>query len=108
MDERFDRIDASIGELKQSNTDLKQYLMAMRTEIAQRFDVIENRLTAQGAILDVIDSQSKPFTKAVLDFGATASNLSKRQWDLKDANTAIADRLEQLEAKVSRLVDPAA
>jgi 3-dehydroquinate dehydratase len=86
-DERFDRIDASIG-------DLKQYLIAMRTETINRLDIIENRLDTLTNTVHSIDLRLPALSKAIADFGSVATRLTRDH--------------AALEAKVSKLVDPAA
>jgi prefoldin subunit 5 len=86
-DERFDQLDASIG-------DLKQYLMAMRTEMINRLDIVENRLDALNNTVHSIDLRLPALSKAITDFGSVATRLTRDH--------------AALEAKVSKLIDPAA
>jgi hypothetical protein len=80
IDERFDRID--------------QYLQEMRAEVVNRLDIIENRLDTLNSTVHSIDLRLPALSKAITDFGSVATRLTRDH--------------AALEAKVSKLIDPAA
>ena len=86
-DQRFDRID--------------QYLLELREEVVRRLDVIDHRLEMLSATVANVDSRLPPLTKAMLDTGTLSAQLVREQSDL-------VARVAKLEEKVSKLMDSAA
>jgi hypothetical protein len=108
VDERFDRLDDAIGELKLSISDLTRYMLDFRQGTATRFQGLENRLGVFANALASDDSRLPAMAKSLMDFGADQSALLREQWKLKDTNTGLVARVERLEEIVSKLVKPAA
>jgi len=121
-EERFDRIDAnierlsdSVGELKASVSRidanvgrLTEYVLEFRQETAQHFEVIDNRLDVLTATVANIEARFPTLTKGVLDFGKLATQITNEQFRNKHATAELAARMDRLEEKVSKLIDPAA
>jgi len=82
-DERFDRIDKSIQ-------DLTRYVREFRTETINQLFTIETRLDVLSATVTSVDSRIPGLTKAILDFGAIASQIQREQ------------------SRIAKLVEPAA
>src|ERR1700722_3499788 len=100
-DERFDRIDAALERQA-------RYAQEFRTEVIVRFERIDERLSLMGATLTNINSQMAINTKAMVEDVERVSRLFADQWNQKQATIDLRERLEKLEEKVSKLVDPAA
>jgi len=101
QDERFDRID-------DSNERLTRYVLELRDETAHRLDVIDHRLDMISATVASLDSRLPPLTKAILDSGSLAAQLAREQSREKALAADLAARLDRLEEKLSKLIDPAA
>ena len=108
VNERFDRLDESIGRLAQSLDRLTQYVLDLREENTSPLQVIENRLDVLSLTVVSIDSRMPALTKAMLETGSLASQLVREQSRQRDSATDLASRVAKLEDKVSRFVDPAA
>jgi hypothetical protein len=108
VDERFDRLDDAIGDLKRSISDLTGYVLDFRQETATRFQGVENRLEVFATTFASHGSRFPAMTKSPMDFGADHSALMCEQWKLKDTNTGLVARVERLEEIVSKLIKPAA
>jgi hypothetical protein len=113
-EERFDRIDANIGELKESVGELRdsvrnltQYVLDFREEAARRFEVLDNRLDMMVANMSNM-VRFPPLTKAILEFGKTATQLTNGHFANKQGTAELADRVGRLEEKTSKIVNPAA
>jgi prefoldin subunit 5 len=121
-DERFDRIDANIERLNdrverveasvtriEANIDRPtQYVLDFRQETAQHFEVIDNRLDALTATVNNIEARFPTLTKGILDFGKIATQLTNEQFKNRHANAELTARVERLEEKIAKLIDPAA
>ena len=101
-EERFDRIDKSIERLFQADERSSGYLLDFRREVAERFQVIENRLEITSLTLSSIETRFAPLTKAILDFGATASYLIREQSQQKDSLNQLGARVTRLEESASK------
>ena len=109
-DERFDRIDANLAELKESigeitaslgrltesHANLARYVLDFREETAHRLEVIDNRLDVLGSYVSNIDARYPAFTKAILDFGKVASQLTIEQAANKNAIAELAQKVSKL------------
>ncbi|MBZ5618751.1 MAG: hypothetical protein LAQ69_08520 [Acidobacteriia bacterium] len=82
-DERLDRIEKSIENLT-------RYVQDFRTETANRFEIMDSRLTALAAVYGSVEARMAPLAKAIPDFGA------------------IASRLQVEQSRIAKLVEPAA
>lgn len=71
-EERFDRIDKSIERFS-------NLFLDFRRAVAERFQVLENRLEITSLTLSSIETRFASLTKAILDFGGTASHLIREQ-----------------------------
>jgi hypothetical protein len=78
-DERFDRIDESIGrlatqiaELRNDSARLTRYVLELREEAIQRFELIDQRLNVLSSTVVSLDARFPPLAKAILDFGTLA------------------------------------
>jgi hypothetical protein len=100
IDERFDRLDGSVERLSKYTADLKEAVL-------DRLTTLENRLDATGATLTGIEMRLPAFTKAMHETGALATELVKRQAELKASDTDLAARVAKLEQAISKLL-PAA
>ncbi len=103
-DKRFDRIDEKLGELTQTviglRTDFKsldqshqslvQSFLSFRTEVINRFQMVDMRLDMLTGVTTSLDVRLLPFSKAMLELGETAN------------------RLQQEQVRISKLVEPAA
>jgi hypothetical protein len=118
-EERFDRIDANIAELKESMAQLAryaqesierltQYVLDFREETARHFEVIDNRLDVLTAIVANIEARYPAFNKAILDFGKLATHLTNDQARNKNASAELASRAGRLEEQISKIINPAA
>jgi hypothetical protein len=121
-DERFDRIDGSIGELTRNVADLTRsvavlsrdldrltnYVLDFRTEVATRFQLLETRLEVLAATTAGLQSTYPALTKAINDFGAVATRLGNEQSRQREAGADLSTRVTKLEEIVSRLIEPAA
>ena len=114
-EERFDRIDANIERLSESVREIRdglarltQYVLDFRQETAQHFEVIDNRLDVLAATVANIEARFPTLTKGVLDFGKLATQITNEQFRNKHATAELAARMDRLEEKVSKLIDPAA
>ena len=107
-EERFDRIDANIERLAESVAHLTQYVLDFREETARHFEMVDNRLDVIAANLSNIDGRFPFVTKAILDFGKVSTQLTNDQARNKNANGELTARMERLEEKVSKLINPAA
>jgi uncharacterized protein YlxW (UPF0749 family) len=108
VNERFDRVDASIERLAQSLDHLTRYVIDLREEATSRLQVIENRLDFFSLTIASIDSRMPALTKATLDTGSLTTQLVREQARHRDSATDLASRVAKLEEKVSRFMDPAA
>ena len=106
-EERFDRIDANIAELKQSaaamatNLDrLTQFVLDFRGETVHQLEIMDNRLNMMTASLNNIEARFSPITKAIMDFGKESTHLNV---ELSHHRS----RMDGLEAQISKL-NPAA
>jgi len=114
-EERFDRIDANIERLSErldasiaSIERLTQFVLDFRQETAQHFEVIDNRLDVLTATVSNIEARFPTLIKGVLDFGKLATQITNDQFRNRHATAELAARLDRLEEKVSKLIDPAA
>jgi methyl-accepting chemotaxis protein len=125
-EERFDRIDAnmerlndsvaevrdslrqSVAEVRDSIRKLTEYVLDFRQETAQHFEVVDNRLEMLIATVASVELRIQPVTKAILDFGKVSTQVTNDQFRNKHATTELAGRMDRLEEKVSKLIDPAA
>jgi predicted nucleic acid-binding Zn-ribbon protein len=89
-DKRFDRIDEKLGELTQSHQSLVHSFLNFRTEVINRFQRIDMRLEMLTGVTTSLDFRLPPFSKALLELGETAN------------------RLQQEQVRISKLVEPAA
>jgi hypothetical protein len=64
VNERFDRVDASIERLAQSLDHLTRYVIDLREEATSRLQVIENRLDFLSLTVASIDSRLSALTIA--------------------------------------------
>ena len=62
-EQRFDRIDKSIERLFQADERTSGYLLDFRREVAERFQVLENRLEITSLTLSSIETRFAPLTK---------------------------------------------
>jgi hypothetical protein len=115
VNERFDRVDASIERMgqslervTQSLDHLTRYVMDLREEAISRLQVIENRMDFFSLTIASIDSRLPALTKATLETGSLATQLVREQARHRDSATDLASRVAKLEEKVSRFMDPAA
>jgi hypothetical protein len=102
VDERFDRIDASIERLAER---LTGYILDLREETRTGMQALNSRLDVLSAVLTGIDSRLPALTKSVIETGAFCSQLLLEQSRQK---TDFASRLEKLEQTVAKLLQPAA
>jgi methyl-accepting chemotaxis protein len=119
QDERFDRIDAnierlnerlndSVGEIKESVANLTRYVLDFREETARHLEVIDNRLDIVAANINNIEARYPAFNRAILDFGKLATHLTNDQARNKNVTAELSSRMDRLEDKVSKVVQPAA
>lgn len=101
-EERFDRIDKSIERLFQADERTSGYLLDFRREVAERFQVLENRQEIIGLTLSSIETRFAPLTKAILDFGSTASYLIREQSQQKDSLSDLTARVTRIEESASK------
>ena len=80
VDERFDRIDASIERLGQALESLTRYTLDFREETARQFEIMDNRLNVLAATMANVEVRLAPLTKAAIDAGAVASKVLREQW----------------------------
>ena len=92
-DERFDRIDRSIERLT-------RYVLDFRQEAAERLQVLEGRLEIVAITVANTETRFPPFTKGILDFGITSTNLLREQSKQRDSQSDL--RLAKLEEMVSK------
>ena len=109
-DERFDRIDANFermfeafsrlearqDRLEASLAELKQFTLDFREETARRLEVIDNRLDVLSAYVSNIDARYPAFTKAILEFGKIANQLTLDQAANKHAIAELAQKVSKL------------
>jgi hypothetical protein len=74
VNERFDRVDASIERLAHSLDHLTRYVIDLREETISRLQVIENRLDFFSLTITSIDSRLPALTKAMLETGSLATS----------------------------------
>jgi archaellum component FlaC len=102
-DERFDRLDRSVGDLARSVETLTRYVLDLRQETADRLQTIENRLDMLASTVTNIDSRLPALTKAILDFGSLSTQLVREQSGQKNSTSDLLARVARLEETVSRL-----
>jgi len=121
-DERFDRIErsieelksmieaqqVSIGDLKSSHSDLTRYLLDFRQETIGRLQTIETRLDFLESTVRSIDTRLPALSKAIQDFGVLSAQLVREQSRLREADNDLTARVAKLEALVATLIKPAA
>jgi chromosome segregation ATPase len=128
-DERFDHIDAGIGDLKGSVSELRgsvselrgsvselkgsvselrdslaqltRYVLDFREETIRHFEVIDNRLDVLSATVANIETRYPALSRAILDFGTIATRLTNEQARQKHTTAELAEKL-------SKIVNPAA
>src|SRR5580704_9927910 len=98
IDERFDRIDASMERLS-------GYILDLREETRTGMQALNSRMDVLSAVLTGIDSRLPALTKSVIETAAFCSQLLMEQSRQK---ADFASRLDKLEQTVSRLLEPAA
>ena len=89
-EERFDRIDANIAELKESMAQLTRYVLDFRDEAARHFDMIDNRLDVVAANLSNIEARYPTIAKAILDFGKVSTQVTNDQARSKNSIAQLA------------------
>jgi chromosome segregation ATPase len=110
-EERFDRIDANIAELKQSvarleattaaNFDrLTQFVLDFRGETVRQLEIIDNRLNIMAANINAIETRFAPMTKAMMEFGKEDTRLNVEL-------SRHRSRMDSLEEQISK-IHPAA
>ena len=135
-DERFDRIDATLERLsdrmgglsdkvgglsgkveglsdkvERVSSDLArltEFTLNFRTEVANKFDIVDQRLEFLGAAVDSLDTRIAPMSKALIASGLNATNLMREQLRDRETVAVVAARLSALEEKVAKLINPAA
>jgi len=95
-DERFDRLDRSVGDLTRSVETLTKYVLDLRQETAARFQTIENRLDILASTVANIDSRLPALTKAILDFGSLSTQLVREQSGQKNSTSDLLTRVIRL------------
>jgi hypothetical protein len=76
MERLSERLDASVARIDATLARLSEYILEFRQETAQRLEVIENRLDVLTATVANMDSRFPPITRAILDFGKLATQLT--------------------------------
>jgi hypothetical protein len=111
MDERFERVDASIERLSEHTNarfdGLTHYVSDLRDETITRLDMMDSRLGLISSTLASIDPNSRlpALTKGVIDASAASSKLAI---ELSKQKAGFGDRLAKLEETVAKLLEPAA
>jgi len=108
LEQKVDTLEQKVEDQKASLNNLSQYILDFRKEIAARLEVMGDRLDLFHSSAANFDSRASTVNKALLDFGATHTQLAREQWQLKDANFDLAARVAKLEEIVAKLVKPAA
>src|SRR5437016_13855863 len=115
-DERFDRLDAAIErvfqdvrevredvrEVREDVRNLRQYVLEMREEIASRLDILDRRLDIFAATTANMESRFPPLTKAILDFGSTASKVARDQQRAKEVDADLLQRVARLQELMAK------
>jgi archaellum component FlaC len=105
---RFDRIDANIERLSDTLKALSEFVLDFRQETAQHFEVIDNRLDILTATVVNIEARFPTLIKGVLDFGKLATQITNEQFRNRHTSAELTLRVDRLEEKVSKLINPAA
>jgi hypothetical protein len=113
QDERFDRIDAILGEIKvalggltgrvgaleETVRGLTRYMLDFRDEVARRLEFLENRVDILAANVKNMDDRFPILTKATLDFGRDTTYFNNELSQHQNAIAELNRRLERLEHK---------
>jgi chromosome segregation ATPase len=112
MDTRLETIDdrliATNDRLDASTARLTNFMLEMRTEIIRRLDSIDQRLEFLGSSVLNMESRFPPVTKAIVDFGVLAGQLSRDQMQARERDADLASRVARLEDQMSKLINRAA
>jgi chromosome segregation ATPase len=107
LDQRMDRLDRRMDRVDQSLATLTGYVRELKTEMLNRFQVIENRLEVLAVTITSNDAKLSGFTKGVMDFGVVSSQLTKNQARQNEDTQTLQARVARIEERLG-ITDTAA
>jgi len=112
VDERLDRIEqamqAGFNQNRAEFDRLNRHLLQMRTEVIRQLELVDPRLDVPENAVSGVQSRMPVLSKAVIDLGTLAGQVTKLQPHPLDSSTDLAARLSKLDEQVAKLIDRAA